>query len=124
MAPPSQRHANDDLENGIRVPLLEVPKIEESHCCPCFWLPISCLTNVPKAVKNWLVARIGDMLPESLIQKRITLFGFILFGIASLCPGWVNGDYTGRFLIEKYSEMIQHMHDYTIPRMPYMNRLS
>ncbi len=62
MAPPSQRHANDDLENGIRVPLLEVPKIEESHCCPCFWLPISCLTNVPKAVKNWLVARIGDML--------------------------------------------------------------
>ena len=27
------------------------------------------------------------MLPESLIQKRITLFGFILFGIASLCPG-------------------------------------
>lgn len=27
------------------------------------------------------------MQPESLIQKRITLFGFILFGIASLCPG-------------------------------------
>ncbi len=44
--------------------------------------------------------------------------------ICFIYTGWVNGDYTGRFLIEKYSEMIQHMHDYTIPRMPYMNRLS